>query len=515
MNDRRSLDWANQPDPFRRYEGSELLSLPPDLSVSKIDLGTAIGAINSGLSASWDPDPRFLSHLLYFSMAISAWKQIRGTDHRWALRVNPSSGNLHPTETHLLLSGVSGIVDGAYHYYVPSHALEKRYEGSLAEAVWSRLTDSAVPQVLMVLTSIFWRESWKYQQRAYRYCQHDMGHALGAVSLSAALLGWRAEVVAEFSDDEMVELLDLKSADENPLLIIGLRSAEDSKNAQQKSRVLESAGSVPEFTGIPNNLSDTEVPYPIIDEVHEATKISGPDAGAPRDYETPGDAGAARTEDKLVLDNPTLLTANAQEIIRKRRSAVDMDGRQRMSREDLGAILINSTLGFAAEFQRPLKSEAAPEFHLVDLYLYVHRVDGLNPGIYFWDRRASAVVPLVQADERAAAKFVSCFQDIAAGGCLAISMIADLKRAYELFGERGYRYVHYEAGYMGQFLYLTGQALGYDSTGIGCFLDDDVNKLLGLDEGQEVVYNFTIGKGVFDPRLTSLPAYEFPDPTHR
>jgi SagB-type dehydrogenase family enzyme len=489
-----------------------------------MDLGTAIGAINSGLSASCDPNPAFLSNLLYFSMAISAWKQIRGTNHRWALRVNPSSGNLHPTETHVLLSGVSGIVDGAYHYYVPSHALEKRAEGSLAEAVWSRVADSAVPKVVMVLTSIFWRESWKYQQRAYRYCQHDMGHALGAISLSAGLLGWRAEVVGEFSDEEIVEILDLKSADENPLLIIGLRPMEDYKDAHRESHVLETAGGVPEFTGIPNKLSDEEVPYPIIDEVHEATKISRQDgapstvgrqdAGAPRDYEAPS-VGASRTEDKLVLDSPTGLTANAQETIRKRRSAVDMDGRQRMSKDDLAAILINSTLGFTAEFQEPLKSESTPEFHLVDLYLYIHRVDDLTPGIYFWDRRASAVVPLVHADERAAAKFVSCFQDIAADGCLAISMIADLKRAYELFGERGYRYVHYEAGYMGQFLYLTGQALGYDSTGIGCFLDDDVNKLLGLDDGQEVVYNFTIGKGVFDPRLTSLPAYDFTDPTHR
>jgi SagB-type dehydrogenase family enzyme len=184
-----------------------------------------------------------------------------------------------------------------------------------------------------------------------------------------------------------------------------------------------------------------------------------------------------------------------------------MDGVQRMSKDDLAAILINSTAGFASEFQRPLS------FHLVDLYLYIHRVDDLQPGIYFWNRNDRSLVPLVHADERAAAKFVSCFQDIAADGCVAFSMIANLQKAFELFGERGYRYVHYEAGYMGQFLYLTAQALGYDSTGIGCFLDDDVNKLLGLDDGHEVIYNFTIGKGVFDPRLTSLPAYDFADPT--
>ena len=123
------------------------------------------------------------------------------------------------------------------------------------------------------------------------------------------------------------------------------------------------------------------------------------------------------------------------------------------------------------------------------------------------------MVPLVYADERAAAKYVSCFQDIAAHGCVAFSMVADLNVAYKMFGDRGYRYVHYEAGFMGQLLYLTSTALGYDSTGIGCFLDDDANKLLGLDEGKESIYHFTIGRGVEDPRLTTLPSYDFEDPT--
>jgi nitroreductase len=44
---------------------------------------------------------------------------------------------------------------------------------------------------LVGLSSIFWREAWKYGERAFRYCQHDVGHALGTLRSAAAALGWK------------------------------------------------------------------------------------------------------------------------------------------------------------------------------------------------------------------------------------------------------------------------------------------------------------------------------------
>jgi SagB-type dehydrogenase family enzyme len=509
MGDHRTLDWANQPDPFRRYEGASLLDLPPVSTVRDLSLGSALHSINSSVSDASALDLDSISTLLYYSMAISNWKQIVGTQHRWALRVNPSSGNLHPTETHLLLRGLSGIDDGAYHYYVKSHALELRSSGNVANEVWSCLTNSAAPPVVIVLSTIFWREAWKYQQRAYRYCHHDMGHALAAILLAAAALGWRSEVFAEFADDQIRALMGFENGDENPLLIIGLRPTAlvESGNAAPTKPTVAGTTAESAFAGRPNQLSNEIIHYPIIDKVHAATLLSTNQLASRRQPLPARIPVVESCDSPVALNEPSALSANADEIVRRRRSAVDMDGRQRMTKSDLAAILIASTSGFSSDFQRPLDG------YLVELYLYIHRVDGITPGIYFWNRQEQQLLPLVLADERAAAKYVSCFQDIAADGCLAISMIADFKKGYELFGERAYRYVHFEAGFMGQLLYLSGQALGYDSTGIGCFIDDDVNKLLGLADGNEVVYNFTIGKGVYDPRLTSLPAYDFPDPT--
>lgn len=175
MTNRHSLDWANQPDPFRRYPGSELVDLPTDFPATALSL---FDVLFPALPVPRTPFTlQSLSTFLYYSMAISAWKHIPGTDVSWALRVNPSSGNLHPTETHLVVRSVEGLPPGLYHYRVQDHKLERRNLGgpmtvSLAGAGLAPEMDGS--PVSVVLGSIFWREAWKYQWRAFRYCCHDM-----------------------------------------------------------------------------------------------------------------------------------------------------------------------------------------------------------------------------------------------------------------------------------------------------------------------------------------------------
>jgi hypothetical protein len=120
------LDWRNQPDPFRRWDGAPLLRLPllamhdPPLSPRYGDLYRA------GAASSAPLDVRSLSRLFEYALALSAWKQAGGT--RWALRCNPSSGNLHPTEGYVLIGALEGLADtpGLYHYAAREHALERR-----------------------------------------------------------------------------------------------------------------------------------------------------------------------------------------------------------------------------------------------------------------------------------------------------------------------------------------------------------------------------------------------------
>ena len=176
------LDWANMPDPFRHYEGVPVLDLPADPPAPEMPaLDLLQGA--SGTTPAAD-GPAFLSQLLFYSAAISASKRVPSTGYRYALRVNPSSGNLHPTEFHFLTRGLKGWPDGLYHYRPSSHMAEQRGLGDFD----MKLAGGSAP-IVFVLTSIAWREAWKYRDRAYRYCLHDMGHAWQALALAARAIG--------------------------------------------------------------------------------------------------------------------------------------------------------------------------------------------------------------------------------------------------------------------------------------------------------------------------------------
>ena len=117
------------------------------------------------------------------------------------------------------------------------------------------------------------------------------------------------------------------------------------------------------------------------------------------------------------------------------------------------------------------------------LYLYVHRVRDCEPGVYRWDISRHKLEQLHRGNVERVAAYLSLEQALAGNACFAVSMVADLAKAAQTFGNRGYRYVYFEAGAIGQRLYLGAEALGWNATGIGAFYDDDVHRYLGfLDE---------------------------------
>ncbi len=190
------LDWATQPDAFRTYAGSPQLTLP---LLNEALLQTKYADLY--LPKSIAPPTCTLAHiatLLELSFGLSAWKEYGAT--RWALRCNPSSGNLHPTEAYVVVQNCQGIADGVHHYLSRDHVLEQRCELH---------TDLPAETFLLGLSSIHWREAWKYGERAYRYCQHDAGHAIATTRYAAATLGWQARVLSDWSDADIAALLGL------------------------------------------------------------------------------------------------------------------------------------------------------------------------------------------------------------------------------------------------------------------------------------------------------------------
>jgi SagB-type dehydrogenase family enzyme len=335
---------------------------------------------------------------------------------------------------------------------------------------------------VFVLTSIVWREAWKYGERAYRYCLHDMGHAWQALALSAQAIGCDSFAVGNFPDDEVAQLCR-PHMDEWPMLIVSLHGKSIPVREADTAKTVW-------FGGQANLLSKEMIAHPLIDSIHFATKRSSSSSGTSTAESAPTGSG------EIKLPSPASSTRGFGEVARMRRSALDfLGGKQSMSLAQLSAILAVTAQPLSADF-------AGTRF--IQLSLYPHRVDGLQPGVYrFWPERAE-LEQIKSGDQRVAAAGLSLGQNLAGNACVTFSMIGDLERAARTYGDRGYRYVHFEAGAIGHRLYLAAEAFGLGATGIGAFYDDEVHRHLNLvlNQGQ-VVYHFAIGYPVPDPRVSA------------
>jgi nitroreductase len=429
--------------------------------------------------------------------------------------VNPSSGNLHPTEGYLVLPPVEGVSDapGLYHSAPKAHGLEERCR--LGPGTWANLSEG-LPEgaFLFGLSSVCWREAWKYGERAFRYCQHDTGHAIAAISFAAALLGWRVRVLSAWSQCAVDKMLGVdrngdfpveEEREEGETLLLVTPGPHDSDPPAIAPRGT--------WAGVANRLSKAHHPWPVIDRAAAATR-------------TPG-TGLRESPAPVAHLDVSRRGRDARAIIRQRRSGVAFDGESAVHVERFVRILTRTLPGAHPPF------EALPWRPAIHLALFVHRVDDLAPGLYLLVRDPAAVerlraalrddftwerpreVPeelplfrLALGDCQELAERLSCGQAIAGASFFSLGMIADFAGPIARHGDWFWRRLFWESGVVGQVLYLEAEAEDARGTGIGCYFDDPVHELLGLagDEFQSL-YHFTVGVHVEDTRLTTLPAY--------
>ena len=509
------MDWATQPEPFLHLAGAPLVELPgpaagPDPIWDEVPGG--------GLPAA-PLNAHTLSRLFWTSLALSAWKQVDGPDgrvvSRWALRVNPSSGNLHPTEGWLLCGAVPGLsgAPGLHHYRADRHGLERCRE--LDPAQWP--AGLGPGRFLLGLSSVVWRETWKYGERSFRYCCHDTGHALAALDLAAAALGWQTRLLADLDDGLVGRVLgcDRRAGPErdhpDALVLVSTAGSIDDVIIPPPGDWVASSP----WVGVAAPLSSAHQSWPLLDELRDA--VAGP-----------GRVWAGRVAPRPAAPPAGVRPARFTSLVRGRRSAVSMDGSTAMPAEAFFALL-----GRLMPDRTPRPFGLLPWPPAVSLALFVHRVEGLAPGLYLLQRdpahgpslraclRAEsawepvpgppAELPLFRlgsGDLRAHACALSCNQEIAADGAFAVAMLARFDDGLVAGGPGMYPRLFWETGTIGQMLYLEAEAAGLQGTGIGCFFDDEVHRLLGIaDHSWQSLYHFTVGGAVLDGRIRTAPAY--------
>jgi SagB-type dehydrogenase family enzyme len=406
---------------------------------------------------SYPLDLEALARLCYFSNGVT--KVLRGMPFRAAA----CTGALYHIEQYLICADLPGLAAGVYHFGAHDNALRQLRAGDfrrvLIEATGNEPGTAQAP-VVMVLTSTWWRNAWKYQARAYRHAFWDTGTILANLLAVATANGIPAHIVVAFADASVNALLDVNPAHEAAIALIALGSRAQPPPAPPEVDPL----------GLPTRrLSAHEVDYPEIVEAHAASSLSSGEA-----------AKTWRTQFSPSAPRPPATPERGESIeavILRRGSS------RRFTRT---AIPLEALQNMLAAATTPIPTDAPIT---TDLYLIVNAVEGLASGTYAWNRGKHKLEQLRNGDFRREATYLDLGQDLAGDAAINAYWLIDLKA----LDDRGYRAAHLAAAIEGGKLYLAAYALRLGATGL-TFFDDDVTEFFSPHAaGKSVMFLTAVG----------------------
>lgn len=476
------LDWENKPFPYKVYPELPAIRLPRELPVPEAPGLRAIAEAASGEGEPALDLPR-LASLLFFSAGLTKKKTYPGGETVY-FRAAASTGALYEVEVYVVAGELPGLPAGVYHFCPGDFTLRRLREGDHREALGGATAEGDAVRrapATLVLSAIFWRNTWKYQARAYRHCFWDSGTLLANLLAAAAAARLPARVLAGFLDDRVDHLLGLDGEREASLLLVPLG---------RSGAAPSPFGDLPPIAPATVPLSREEVDYPSLREMHVASTLKTPDELAAWPGPPPWSPGPGPHGEPVALrpiPEAELPTRSLAEVI-LRRGSTRQFAREAITFAQLSTILDRSTRGIPADFL----GEASPG--LVEIYLIAHAVEGLPAGSYTYVPAGRGLEPLRLGEFRETAGYLCLEQSLAADGSAAVFFLADLKRVLERYGNRGYRTAQLEAGTLGGKMYLAAYALGLGASGI-TFYDDDVATFFAPHAaGKETLFATILGR---------------------
>jgi SagB-type dehydrogenase family enzyme len=453
------LDWAHQPDPFKRYKHRDVLPLPqPRLPRA--------GFWDLVLNDPPPPQPTDdvlnasdLAAILLMSAGITAHTASGGG---LGLRAPASAGALYPAELYAVACGVEDIQNGLYHFDPEQPGLHQLWQGKLAAAAAKRL--GTEPSVLtFFISAMYWRSLWKYRQRAYRYCLLDAGHMLANLELAVAAYGLAPRFTADFVDASTGVFLGLASDEEAVLAGVSAGPTPPDVGPEEEG--------LPPFDLQAKPLSariglDAEVLA-----AHSAGSLDEPIE--PRIWPVVRPPAGS-----LQLPDPIPEPADLLEVIRSRRS-----------RRNFLPAVVNE-----AEISALLKA-AMPSPGPCQATVLLGPGGDLDAGVYRYapGLNVLAHIPTPPDDARRGMARASLGQLWVGQAALVLVLWADLAALEKDHGPRAYRHAMLEAGRAGQRLYLAATALGLGCCGVGAFYDDEAAYHARLPENGKALYLLACG----------------------
>jgi SagB-type dehydrogenase family enzyme len=168
---------------------------------------------------------------------------------------------------------------------------------------------------------------------------------------------------------------------------------------------------------------------------------------------------------------------------------------QPMSLDELSRFMFLTTGVSSDAFGNPRRTApSSGALYPIEVYPIVHNVDGIEPGVYHYAYREHAIELVRAEDMRSRVVEQGLGQEFLGqcGAVLFVTMI--LQRMRPKYQDRSYRYGLLEAGHVGENAYLAATDMGLGACGIGAFMDDAMNEMIGVDGVEEaVVYMLAVG----------------------
>ncbi len=484
------LDWDSQPHPFKVYENLDSLPLEQHLASSDVPALQAIS--RSAPEGERQVTRQDLGELLFLCAGVTRRRRYFGGE--MLFRAAACTGALYHIDVYVVAGPLADLDAGVYQFAPDRFALTPLrtgdHRGALVEAGGGEPAVARAPAIL-VLASTFWRNSWKYRDRAYRHCFWDGGTILANCLAAASARGIPARTVMGFADGSVHHLLGLDADKEAALCLVPV--------GRTLSATAPSGEALPALDLATRPLSPREVDYPSIREMHAASRLeSGAEVRNWRERdtdegvsaETDGTAAGVAVIRELPLEAEpaaALPAGSVEQVILRRGST------RRFSHEALTFAQLSNALHYAT---RGVAMDVDPggARALDQLYLIVNHVDGAAPGAYTLDRGRGRLQLLKEGEFRREAGFLGLSQEIPADASVNVYFLADLDAVLRRYGNRGYRLALMEAGITAGRLYLAAYAQGFGASGL-TFFDDDVTAFFSPHAaGKSVMFLIALGR---------------------
>src|ERR1700733_6244560 len=393
-----TLDFSNQPLPFKIYPTLEPLRLPAQVPQSGV---AALSALAGSVAAVTDaaPDLEAVAQLLYLSAGITRHRKYPGGEIYF--RAAACTGALYEIELYLVCGDLAGLPAGVYHFAAAEFGLRLLragdYRDVLVEATGEEPAVAHAP-LTIVCTGTYWRNSWKYQARTYRHFGWDNGTLLANLLAVGTALGLPAKGIAGFVDADVNQLLDVDPQREVAFSLVAL-----GHTSSLPSRSTISIGPL-DLETVP--LSRSEIDYPLMREMHAASSLqSAEEVRAWRSTTSPSDRSepTGPVIPLQPLSDGEMPRDPIEEVI-LRRGSTRKFARSSINLAELSTVLDRSTRGIPADFLNPMGCQ------LNQLYLIVHAVEGLASGAYVFHRDRGILELLRQGDFREQAGYLGLEQ---------------------------------------------------------------------------------------------------------